>query len=542
MSKSKKRDEFSASVRRVLRERVGGLCSNPDCPQRTLGPKFSDKNKSQKRGQAAHIHAAAPGGPRYVPDMAQSERKSIDNAIWLCIACADKIDTDEKKYPADLLKAWKRKTEAHVAFLLDNPPPNHDAILSSVAMLIGSSNDTHHLDIPGMVKKLYEEKLEALDPRWKVQLDLIGCGQRYTLEPSNSPIGMILKYKSNNPQLIVATNDLMRRIYDYGGVCEIKDGEFALEGSPLFDFLLSGSSLQRVVMRNEKIVPCRVEILDDANISTIFGFDAKGILSHGERGIKFSILAWDGILSIHCILDYEKGNSLKECDTVSFPCKINFNIKNWDEIDIRNIPYFFEVFHFCNIVDKNKRMRIASKIDESPKMPTFHLDMGITHDEHFLALLAYVDNARTLANYLNVELPLKLGIGFSGDEFYELKVLAEMINKGFTEYKFSETDSSISVIFDAIEENIALLMENKSDSQDISITFEETTNQVITVFDRELILPPKMREFTKVVPKIQPVPNNTNIDKKLKVEFLPSEGCKIKVYFANSLPKASPHP
>jgi hypothetical protein len=64
-------------------------------------------------GKAAHIHAAASGGRRYLVSMTPDERKDILNGIWLCSHHADLIDKDEITYPADELRAMKREHEAN---------------------------------------------------------------------------------------------------------------------------------------------------------------------------------------------------------------------------------------------------------------------------------------------------------------------------------------------------------------------------------------------------------------------------------------------
>ena len=64
-------------------------------------------------GKAAHIHAAAPGGRRYLASMTPDERKDISNGIWLCSHHADLIDDDEVTYTADELRAMKREHEAN---------------------------------------------------------------------------------------------------------------------------------------------------------------------------------------------------------------------------------------------------------------------------------------------------------------------------------------------------------------------------------------------------------------------------------------------
>jgi hypothetical protein len=65
--------------------------------------------------KAAHIHAAARGGRRYLESMSPEERSDITNAIWLCATHADVIDRDEVTYTADELRRMKSKHEANCA-------------------------------------------------------------------------------------------------------------------------------------------------------------------------------------------------------------------------------------------------------------------------------------------------------------------------------------------------------------------------------------------------------------------------------------------
>jgi hypothetical protein len=106
----KKRDEFPIAVQRVIAERAAYICTNPECRDGTIGP-HSDPDKSLKTGEAAHIRAASPGGPRYEPNQTPEERASIQNAIWLCTKCSTIIDKDEARYPFDLLLGWKQAHE-----------------------------------------------------------------------------------------------------------------------------------------------------------------------------------------------------------------------------------------------------------------------------------------------------------------------------------------------------------------------------------------------------------------------------------------------
>lgn len=107
---NKNRDDFSQQVKDTLAKRAGYHCSNPDCRKPTIGAQEGG-SKSINIGIAAHITAAAPGGPRYNSSMTPEERSSIDNGIWLCSNCSIMIDRDEHKYTVELLKNWKKDAE-----------------------------------------------------------------------------------------------------------------------------------------------------------------------------------------------------------------------------------------------------------------------------------------------------------------------------------------------------------------------------------------------------------------------------------------------
>lgn len=105
------RDDFSSTTIAELRKRAGEKCSNPKCGTPTSGPRF-ESGKSISIGVAAHIYAASSGGPRFNVYMSDTQRSSIDNAIWLCQNCAKLIDNDESRYTPEALFEWKSAAEA----------------------------------------------------------------------------------------------------------------------------------------------------------------------------------------------------------------------------------------------------------------------------------------------------------------------------------------------------------------------------------------------------------------------------------------------
>ena len=103
------RDEFTPATKRALERQAGMHCSNPACRRLTTAT-TSDGAGEINIGQASHICAAAPGGPRYDPNMTPEERRTADNGIWLCDVHGRAVDAPDSKFTVAELRDWKRQT------------------------------------------------------------------------------------------------------------------------------------------------------------------------------------------------------------------------------------------------------------------------------------------------------------------------------------------------------------------------------------------------------------------------------------------------
>lgn len=115
------RDDFTLETKRLVATRVAYKCSM--CKKLTSGPN-TDPKKFINIGVAAHICAAAKGGPRYDENMTPEERKSSENAIWLCQNCAKLIDSDTSRYTEKVLKDLKTAAEKSAIKEVENASPD----------------------------------------------------------------------------------------------------------------------------------------------------------------------------------------------------------------------------------------------------------------------------------------------------------------------------------------------------------------------------------------------------------------------------------
>jgi hypothetical protein len=104
----KHRDEFSAEVKHELAARAGHKCSV--CEKPTSGPRISPKGY-RSDGIAAHITAAASGGPRFDATLSPDQRRAVENGIWACTEHGREIDSDSLAFSVGLLRGLKRRRE-----------------------------------------------------------------------------------------------------------------------------------------------------------------------------------------------------------------------------------------------------------------------------------------------------------------------------------------------------------------------------------------------------------------------------------------------
>jgi hypothetical protein len=108
------RDDFRKKTINTLAKRVAYRCSNPGCRIPTIGPEQGGDG-AVVVGVAAHITAAAKGGPRYDPSLTSEQRRHQSNGIWLCEIHGKQVDADEQHFTVETLRAWKTGAESEAA-------------------------------------------------------------------------------------------------------------------------------------------------------------------------------------------------------------------------------------------------------------------------------------------------------------------------------------------------------------------------------------------------------------------------------------------
>ncbi|MAA93313.1 MAG: hypothetical protein CML22_14210 [Rheinheimera sp.] len=228
--KTSNRDEFSKQTKAILEKRAGGVCSNPDCKVFTSSA-HTNPEKSSSIGVAAHICAAASGGPRFDSFMSENARISVGNGIWLCQSCSKLIDTDAAQFPVALLQAWKASAEDTSQKRIGQKSVSESEHRSEVMFAYGKGMLAHSngkASDPTALKsaiKGHERSLSDVDPRFEVSLRSYQDGNSiYEIVPKPGAVSMIDLLLLNTPSV---TNKV-RLLREYGKSTELPPESYTM--------------------------------------------------------------------------------------------------------------------------------------------------------------------------------------------------------------------------------------------------------------------------------------------------------------------------
>lgn len=128
------RAEFSAATRRLLAQRAGYQCSVLNCGRLTVGP-GPGSDSVVEIGMAAHIYAAAGGGPRGSGGLSPAQRSSATNGIWCCFDHGKTIDSGGgSEFSVAQLQMWKRLHEARKGAEVHGVAFDHVGLVESIVI------------------------------------------------------------------------------------------------------------------------------------------------------------------------------------------------------------------------------------------------------------------------------------------------------------------------------------------------------------------------------------------------------------------------
>lgn len=511
------RDNFSPSVKRMMRDRVAGRCSNPVCRVPTLAP--SGKEKLNSTGIAAHIHAAAAGGARYDPNMSKDERKSIHNGLWLCSNCSIKIDKDENAYPSTLLHLWKNTAEENALNELGQRLPDKNDAIDTLTVAMTGMNRGYLSQAIDNVHKAHDQSLENLDPRFTVTTDYINERSITKINPKEDvPIKIHIMPEAKS-DFINKHNNLVR----HGQDLTISSDVFQIKGSKLIEHITDFSINKGSLTISSKKMPAiqKVWIVNEKNGVHTYLDDIHGDLALGIESYSFKGFALNQILKLESTFYIGK-------NIAQTKLKLDFSV--WEDKPLNKLSFFKKIFNFYEAISKGGTIYAALEVDgEQQVVGVVQSTNDVNFSNQVFSHLRYIEYVRVISNYMNNEIRFKPDTVYDYDHFQLVEEIYRTI-KGEKKWTAEQqTKNGASEVHINSVDDYQKLIDNYEEVEG-EIKIQEIVNEKVELFGVEITLPSKVVHMQGVhIKVVQGTVDDVKNGRAIKVEYVPTENylCSI---------------
>lgn len=506
------RHNFSKPVINQLGRRVSLRCSNPDCRVPTVAAKRNGDD-SLTIGVAAHICAASKGGPRYDGSMEKADRVSIDNGIWLCSACATKIDRDSKFYTEELLRTWKTSAEELAIKELGKKLPSAD---DAINMLSGVINGQLKKYIPQAIETIHkasDKALEELDPRFSLSSSYVNGITRIEVH-AKEPTRISMEFKSDEK---TDYPSMFQSLLEKGGEIEIPTEHITVSGSRLIEEIVSEKGKLRI-QRPTKTANIKIWAASLEGGAQSYLDDMVGELAYGSKECSFTGNCCNKIIGLNF------SRAISEFGHSS-PINIGLDFHSWKDKNIVTLPFFDRIYSFFSTLYNKGSLNILMEIEGlqifSGKVDDLNL-RDFVIDTYFF--LRYTKAARTISKFTRTDLYFDPQVTFSAQEMEHLLHVEKVVENEYI-LRAKDLTSNINCLLH-FEDSDALKMLKKN-PQPGKVIFKQDMGDTLKIFDKDVSLPPSTTEIFPVIIK----PLGKIKTGGVPTELIPTEGFEMRIFY-----------
>lgn len=402
------RDNFPVKVIRILAARVNNHCSNPHCRAPTTAP-TSEVMGVSNIGKAAHITAAARGGPRYDELMTPAERSSISNAIWLCAVCADKIDKDPIRFTTQLLKKWKEQAERDAAEQQGKTPPSPNELAVYKAHVLGQ--DVSGSSITRLVStslQIAEHEFEKLDPQVQVQINKQGAALTIAVKPrTNFDFSMHVstEHAPDFPKKYAA-------LTEHGEDLAITSQAVQFTDFPLFEHILSNSHGTLIITPPKRRANTRLTFTAPGQDRS-HSIEINGELAKGGKSVTFRGSALDGLLTINYRIPLDK-----DTDAVNSSFNVELRLKSWLGKPVTTLPHIQRFAKLLHTLVGRTPIEMCLEVGGNPVVQGTTTNFRNAEElRPFAAMVDHLARARDILKILGADALVRSDVPVSAADF-----------------------------------------------------------------------------------------------------------------------------
>jgi|GEM_PF-798152 len=510
------RDNFSKKIIEKLRSRVSNRCSNPDCRVPTTGP-TKDPEKVNSIGVAAHISAAAPGGARYDPDLTVKQRKSINNAIWLCSNCSRDIDNNPEKYSKDLLLDWKSKSENLAERELGKKLPDDEYVINSISTVLSGSQPEFLPKVISNAHKATSRSLEKLDSRFNVK----------TSHFDNTTVFEFLAKEDVNLQMTINppyVKDFIQKytnLEDHGEKLVIDSSALTFKGSPLFQ-RWSHEEKGRIEITSQRVkkATLKVWLVSPCSNSTTSIDDFIGNAVLGKKTVTIRASAFNEIVELKLSYNFNGPDPSQESFTFTT------HLQKWDGSNLNFLPYFEKVYDLYRKINEGWEFHVAAEIEGHNLLKACCEDFN--KKQSFIYLLRsieFIHDVKGICRAIGETLIFDSSFPYSSEFHRKIYQTYMALTSGY-KIKTSPLNGNAKCTLQANEDlsNIKHIIEKQNKPTTLKI--EEHEPETLTIFNKDVEIPCLSHFLTKVSPKIISDISKLSPGDFVEIEWNPIDECE----------------
>ena len=512
------RDDFKKSVKDELAKRVGYMCSNPDCAALTSGPRRGASG-AVVLGMACHIYAASPGGPRYLASMTEEERSHANNGVWLCRNCGTRVDSDQERFPAELLKRWRIAAEAAANSQLIKPAIPFDTKKAQLSAVMQAISGEDSVDQFNSLNIALAESLNKLDDRLLVLTQFDSTAGAAIQIAAKRPTTFNLNWPIHHAHEIKSK---LRDLHDHGRAAELPlDGAF-VDGSALIEYLFSSQDEPGTLEISKSPIPLTINLVEELTSgggdSVLLSLECEAVV--GSVSTTITKKFWKDIVTLQLQVFAESGKKTN----VSF----DFDLDKWVGLDIRSLPYLEKIAYLREAIAGGKTVFISIEHEGRTLIKTNQYKHNAKpSSDPFLLALQHLKRCSRLAELLGAN------IKFPKDYFFNLQQSQEVSEAlDLLEGKRKIAGKKFTFLM-TYPEDPHLVKKLAIGESPIIKCSGYPLGESIMIFDKEIALPP----HELVIAGCEITKSKKEIDQSgsvgLRLEWMPKENFS---YIARTLP------
>ncbi|MEJ1129066.1 hypothetical protein V9L20_15900 [Variovorax sp. CCNWLW225] len=452
--------------------------------------------------------------------MSLEERRSIDNGIWLCASCHDRVDTNADLFPAELLRRWKENAEERARsrqgqrLITDS-----DAQQLVVASLGGAPRHLPRNAVAQLIGAM-ELELQSMDPRCDVRTSYAGNVFTHSIS-AKEPMRVSFTFDANAAPDGGAARAALRELMDHGSPVSLPAHTVSSSGSPLvsriFESAAESGGVLRLEPRNRSAtLKLSLKHPEDGTIKPLD--DMTGTVAVGRRSLTYQGTGFDELLSLSFRKHFEGDVAIDQSTFF-------LDLDKWNGLDVRALPYIDKAAEIFQLLSKGWRLEMTLEIQGRQLLRgSLNESEGLKgYFQAVNALLSYSRRVGTLARHLEARVLFSSAVSFTRDEHEALAEAVDILEGGISLGNGSEIQPKNCRI-QVKDAQVARLLRDEDLPTTFLLVAEEAES--ICVFGCELTLPLRQLYFEGARVVVVGGPSVVRVGAQVDIDLHPTTGSR----------------